>query len=285
MAQSQTVAQSPVRKHWREELKRDVANLEQEEAEAKASAAKRQRIYHPLDEDAYAKANANYPSLLLRRRVVHEALQCHSHGMTGDLAALISEYGLLPPKRQDDSEEESSLVVVPQPLYSERVDIPDDFDQSRLPPSERNTPATAVFFSWFREKHSVPPYSTTQCRLSMEIDRVVRIPRSADGLSEYEYSLVRDHWDGDFDAYCRDLEMSHSEHQYVSSPDPRMIASLDLYRERPPGLPAEEAVHALNLMRASLSFFYREFLRGACQCGVEGCKGRASNKPAAAQTR
>jgi hypothetical protein len=228
-------------------LAEDSAYIEEEEKKQRMKngpQAKRQKTESKQDP---------YPSLTKRAKAVGDAIQpfCGNHQFPKELVALISEFSLLPPSEADYCIDEKSnnppgeglnrSVAMYNPVSETDDDIP-----WKTPDGED---VRFVYFEW---SSHIAKTQTMTCRLSLivgVVDTIVSSPSSEDEGYHVGMKTVRS------------IVMGGNE--FV----PSDLIGYGVFKER-----QFEIFSDLSI--ASLSFYYREFLAGRCQCGAVLCNGK-----------
>lgn len=188
--------------------------------------------------DAYASDNRNFPSLIKRRDEIHEVISIGRPWMSLRIAALISEYGLLPPSVREECKEEKERG--PSINFWDSLGCPVSFDES-----DDHRELESVSFRWKRDSNLL----ALNCSLTLYKSWALNTKLMS--LFDGEDTVL----DSLRDRYCGE--------EGDPNLDPDDIRNYPFKED--PNMPVLE--------RASMSFYYREFMAGYCQCEKPDCAG------------
>ena len=180
-----------------------------------------------------------------RNTVAVVPLECLNY-----IASLVSEYSLLPPFSKFDCFEESELTSTSEYNLESRSVSSNPVIEDRFV-EDPDTSIDHVHYEWSR-------YDNVRGHVSNACNLRFFVSLHHECLKHYNY---RHDW-------CERCSVDEYSVTELDQLDPSDVVDYDSYEE-------EDKSYVLDCLgQASMSFYYREFLNGHCQCSWNGCLGK-----------
>ena len=201
--------------------------------------------FDPMTDDHSADLQYNTDARNTMANVIRVPLESLNY-----IASLVSEYSLLPPFSEFDCSEEME--------YMYYLGDSENFKSKEMPSNnitedrfidDLDTSIDNVHYEWSRRDNYHSNYNSCNLRLFVALHH--------ECSKHYNY---RHDW-------CERCSVDEYSAIEIDELDPADVSDYDSYGE-------ENCGYKSSLSQASMSFYYREFLNGQCQCLSNKCLGK-----------